>query len=142
MTAYPKVVQITSKAEALVREYARNKHELDALVERNREIARVLAGLAEYKEGAKSGHLLAAGYKVTTTLKEGVSWDQDALEAARIKLGDAEFLKVFRWKFEPKSSKALHGFFDYAPAEAAETVKKAMVVKPAQPQVKLEKLED
>lgn len=135
-----KVVQI-NKAEALVREYARVKHEADALTERAREIARTLAELAEYKEGSKTGHILTSAYKVTTTIKEGVTWDQDALEAARIKMDD-DFLKVFKWKFEPKSAKALTGFFDYASPAQVEMVRKAMTVKPAQPQVRLDRLED
>jgi hypothetical protein len=145
MAVQNRVVQINpreAKTEALVHEYTRNKAVADAATSRNREIAKILAELAVYKDGSKTGHLLAGGFKITATIKENISWDQEVLEAARIQLGDDVFLKAFAWEFKPRSAKALHGFLDYAPDDQTEIIKRAMIVKPAQPSVKLDSLED
>lgn len=125
----------------LVREYARNKAQADSLVDRNREIARILLGMAVIPQDSKSAQFVAGGYKVTVTPKENVRWDQDALDAAFQRLGDT-FLKPFKYEWKPRSAKALGAFLEYAPADQAAIVKGAMSVTAGQPAVKLDCLED
>lgn len=126
---------------SLVREYARNKAQADSLVDRNREIARILLGMVDIPKDAKSAQFVAGGYKVTLTPKENVRWDQDALDAAFQRLGDT-FLKPFKYEWKPRSAKALGAFMEYAPADQVAAIKAAMSVSSGQPGVKLESMED
>ena len=135
-----KVVQINNKAEALVQEWTKNKAEADALTARNREISSILAGLAEYKPGSSTGRVPLEGMKVTVTLKQNVTWDQAALQAARIRMGDEAFAKVFTYKFEPRG-KVLPVFLETGDQEIVRIVRDAMTVKPGQPSLKVEEVE-
>lgn len=135
-----KLLPINDK-DNLVKEYARNKAQADALVDRNREIARKLAEMAEFSDGSKTGHMLAGGFNVTVALKENVRWDQDSLDKAFQGMGD-EFLKPFKYKWEPRSKKALDAFMSYATDAQKKAVEVSMSSTPGQPQIKLESLED
>lgn len=137
-----KVLMMEPEHVALIREGAGLKNEIDSKTKRLREINKQLAELAEYKAGSKTGSLVGAGYKVKVQLKETISWDQDKLDDTRQCLGDEVFFKVFKWKFEPQSKKDLDGFLEYADEKYRSPILGAMTVKPAQPQVKYERLED
>ena len=90
---------------------------LDAEVKRKTEELRALkvrlAGLAEYKEGSKTGHAFGDRFKITVSLKENVKWNQEGLNKLRDKMGDAKFFKVFDWEFVPKSKKILDGAIEF-----------------------------
>ena len=127
-----------AEINALVREYADNKARADELTARNAEIADVLEKRAVFKPGSNTGHLTAGGYKVTVTCRSNIKWDREQLEAARQALGDAEFFKIFGWKYEPRSSKDLNAFLEYGAQELKNTVLKAMTTTPGKPAVRLE----
>jgi hypothetical protein len=137
--ALPKVVQM-NKAEALVQEWIKNKAEADNITARNREIASILAGLAEYRPNSATGRVPVEGYKVTVTLKNNVKWDQGALQAARIKMGDEQFARVFSYKFEPRG-KVLPAFLQTGEADIVRLVRDAMTTTPGQPALKVEGVE-
>ena len=124
--------------DALVQEYADNKARADELTRRNAEIADVLERRAVFKPGSHTGHLTAGGYKVTVTCRSNIKWDRDRLEAARQVLGDAEFFKIFGWKYEPRSSKDLNALLEYGAQELKNPVLKAMTIMLGKPAVKLE----
>lgn len=87
--------------ESLVAEYATNKAEADRLTARNAEIADALLEKATFKPGSASGHLTAAGLKVTITPKINEKWDQAKLEKVRAAMTDTLFLSIFKTKYEP-----------------------------------------
>ena len=125
----------------LVREYAANKEKADQLTARNAEIAERLEAAARFKDGSNTGHLSAGGRKVTITRKFNTKWVGEKLEAARAKLTDELFFKVFAWKYEPRSKKELDGFLEFAAPEFRAAILAAMETSPGKPGVKLEALQ-
>ena len=95
--------------ESLVAEYATNKAEADRLTARNAEIADALLESVIFKPGSDSGHLIAAGFKVTVTRRINEKWDQGRLESARAAITDTLFFSIFKNKYEP-DSRALKTF--------------------------------
>ena len=98
--------------DALVLEYAANKARADELTARNAEIADALDKLAAFKDGSNTGHLTAGGYKVVVTKRFNTRWVTEKLEAARAKMTDELFFKVFGWRYEPRSKKDLTAFWN------------------------------
>lgn len=92
---------MNANVESLVAEYATNKAEADRLTARNAEIADALLESATFKPGSDSGHLTAAGFKVTVTRRINEKWDQSKLEAARAAMTDTLFFSIFKSKYEP-----------------------------------------
>ena len=127
--------------DALVLEYAANKARADALTARNAEIAEELEKLAIFKDGSNTGHLTAGGQKVTVTRRFNTRWVAEKLEAARAKMTDELFFKVFAWRYEPRSKKDLDGFLEYASPEFRAAILEAMEISPGKPAIKLEALQ-
>lgn len=92
---------MNANVESLVAEYATNKAEADRLTARNAEIADALLESATFKPGSDSGHITAAGFKVTVTRRINEKWDQSKLEAARAAMTDTLFFSIFKSKYEP-----------------------------------------
>ena len=128
-------------ADALVREYAANKAKADKLTARNAEIAEALDKLATFKDGSNTGHLTAGGHKVVVTRRFNTRWVTEKLEAARAKMTDELFFKVFGWRYEPRSKKDLDGFLEYASPEFRQVILAAMETSPGKPGVKLEAIQ-
>jgi hypothetical protein len=63
--------------------------------------------------GSKTANLFGGAFKVKVQAKTTIKWDQDALENLRNNIGDAEFTKVFKWKYEHASAKDLDGAVKY-----------------------------
>lgn len=134
------VVQIKTPAQDLAEEYVRNKAQLDALTERNREIARNLADLATYKEGCDTGHLTTSRFKITAARKLNEKWDQKQITGAvRSKLGEQLFGQLFAAKYEPRK-KDLDAFLRMAAPEFTSVIHSARTVSPGQPQIKVEEV--
>ena len=130
---------MTDNILVLVDEAAALKESIEAQTERLREINQELASQAEFKDGAKTGHISGTFYTAKVQLKENVKWDQAALETMRAKVGDSEFFKVFKWTFEPKSAKVLAGALEFG--QHKEMIEAARTVTPGAPSVSFEKLE-
>ena len=127
-------------AQSLVDRAGALHDEISAKDKELKELKLRLAELADYKEGSKTGHVFCDKFHATVALKENVKWDQKALEALRIKMGDANFFKVFRWIFEPQSKKVLDGAIDFG--EFGSEIKKAFTTSPGSPQVTFKPMED
>lgn len=124
--------------EALMKEGAQLKAQIDQMAERLREINKTLAEKAEFKDGKKTAHLFAPGIKATVQLRENIKWDQDRL--AEVKKHFAWFDTVFKSEYKPKSSKEL----TVAMAKSAEFEKAvawARTITPAAPGVTYETIE-
>jgi transketolase len=124
--------------EALIKEGAQLKAQIDRQSERLREINKTLAEKAEFKEGKKTAHLFAPGIKATVQLRENVKWDQARL--LEVKKHFAWFDSVFKSDYKPKSSKEL----TVAMAKSAEFEKAvawARTITPAAPGVTYETVE-
>ena len=128
--------------DALVLEYADNKARADELTARNAEIAEALEKAARFRDGSNTGHLTAGGgQKVTVTRRFNTRWVAEKLEAARAKMTDELFFKVFAWRYEPRSKKDLDGFLEYASPEFRAAILEAMEISPGKPAIKLEALQ-
>ena len=127
--------------ETLVREAVSLKAWLSTAKERLAELHAELAKRAEFKEGSKTGTLVAAGHRVKVSLKEKATWDQKLLGEARASIGDTTFFQVFAWEYKPKSKKDLDGFLQYAQPDARKLIEQAMTTKPEAPSIKYEPLE-
>jgi hypothetical protein len=90
-----------------------------------------LAAQATFKGGSRTGHLSGSRYKVTVQLRENVSWSQDGLELARAAMGDEEFFRTFRWRFEPRSKKDLDEALKTSPH--ADIIRRACTTKEGSP---------
>jgi hypothetical protein len=104
-----------------------------------RDLKTVIAKMASYKEGSKTGHIDGELFSATVQLKENVTWDQNKLEALRVLMGEEEFFKVFQWKFEPKSKKILDGALEFG--QFGNQIREAFTVSPGSPQLSFKKLE-
>ena len=131
-------MQENAQIGKLVREWACNKKEADALTARNAEIADELVKAAAFDDGSNTGHLLAGGFKVTVTRRFNTRWVTEKLENARKVLTDELFFRVFKWKYEPHSKKDLDAFLEYAAPEFRAAILAAMETSPGRPGVKLE----
>lgn len=127
--------------DALVLEYAANKARADELTARNAEIAEELEKAAAFRDGSNTGHLTAGGHKVVVTRRFNTRWVTEKLEAARAKMTDELFFKVFGWRYEPRSKKDLDGFLEYASPEFRQVILAAMETSPGKPGVKLEAIQ-
>ena len=127
--------------DALVLEYAANKARADELTARNAEIAEELEKAAVFRDGSNTGHLTAGGHKVVVTRRFNTRWVTEKLEAARAKMTDELFFKVFGWRYEPRSKKDLDGFLEYASPEFRQVILAAMETSPGKPAIKLEALQ-
>ena len=124
---------------ALVDKAAGLKETIADLTEQLREINLTLAEQAAYKPGSKTGHIAGGHYAAKIQLKEYTKWDQDALAAARAKMGDDEFFKIFKWTFEPKSAKTLAGALEFG--QHGRLIEAARTITPGSPYIIFEKLE-
>jgi hypothetical protein len=136
-----KTIPIKS-TEDLIREGAGLKRDIDRKTARLRDINQELATLAEFKNDAKTGYLVGAGYKVKVQLKENIAWDQEKLHMLRDNIPEEQFQKLFRMLYEPVARKAIDGFLAHAEKDLADGVRWAMTVKPGAPQVTYEPLEE
>ena len=129
-----------SEIKDLVVRGAELKLQIKAMDEELKTINAAIAKLAEFKNGAKTGHLLESGIKVTVSLRENVKWMQDRLMTVKDLLPD-QFYKAFIYKYEPASSKELKAAMEEN-AEFAKAVEWAREVKPGSPTVTYERIED
>lgn len=113
-------------------EGARLKSEIQEHQTRLREINKILADSLEFN-GKKSTKAEGYSFVANVSLKESISWDQEALNQSRAKLGDEEFFKLFKWEFKPRAKKELDGFLNHNPN--AEAIRQAMTIKPGAPSV-------
>ena len=127
--------------DALVLEYAANKARADELTARNAEIAEELEKVAAFGDGSNTGHLTAGGHKVVVTRRFNTRWVTEKLEAARAKMTDELFFKVFGWRYEPRSKKELDGFLKFAAPDFRAVILAAMETSPGKPSVKLEAMQ-
>lgn len=126
----------TMQIQVLAHEFIANKQKMDALKERNAEIARMLDGAAKFEDGKATAHILDGELDIKVTRKMNTTFDQEALNAARVELGDGTFLKVFRWKWEP-NKKQLDAFLEMAPPSQSDMIRRAMTTKPGAPSVEI-----
>lgn len=129
------------QVDVLAREYVANKAEADRLTARNAEIAAALERAASFKDGSNTGHLVAGGYKWTITRKVNTRWAAEKLEAARAKLTDELFFKIFKWKYEPRGKKDLDVFLKTTSEDFRAAVLAAMETSPGKPGVDMEALQ-
>ena len=85
--------------EALIKEGAQLKAQIDQLSIRLREINNTLAQKAEFNDGKKTAHLFAPGIKAMIQLRENVKWDQARLLEVKKHFG--WFDSVFVGSTEP-----------------------------------------
>ncbi|MGD9216520.1 MAG: hypothetical protein PVJ84_17040 [Desulfobacteraceae bacterium] len=124
--------------EALIKEGAQLKAQIDQLTERLREINKTLAEKAEFKDGKKTAHLFAPGIRAKIQLRENVKWNQARL--LEVKKHFAWFDSVFKGEYKPQSPKEL----TVAMAKSAEfekAVEWARTITPAAPGVTYETIE-
>ena len=124
--------------EALIKEGAQLKAQIDQLSIRLREINNTLAQKAEFNDGKKTAHLFAPGIKATIQLRENVKWDQARL--LEVKKHFDYFDSVFKAEFKPQSAKEL----TVAMAKSAEfekPVEWARTITPGAPGVTYETIE-
>ena len=126
----------TMQIQVLAHEFIANKQKMDALKERNAEIARMLDGAAKFEDGKATAHIIDGELDIKVTRKMNTTFDQEALNAARVELGDGTFLKVFRWKWEP-NKKQLDAFLEMAPPSQSDMIRRAMTTKPGAPSVEI-----
>lgn len=126
----------TMQIQVLAHEFIANKQKMDALKERNAEIARMLDGAAKFDDGKATAHILDGELDIKVTRKMNTTFDQEALNAARVELGDGTFLKVFKWKWEP-NKKQLDAFLEMAPPSQSDMIRRAMTTKPGAPSVEI-----
>ena len=126
----------TMQIQVLAHEFIANKQKMDALKERNAEIARMLDGAAKFEDGKATAHILDGELDIKVTRKMNTTFDQEALNAARVELGDGTFLKVFKWKWEP-NKKQLDAFLEMAPPSQSDMIRRAMTTKPGTPSVEI-----
>ena len=106
-----------------------------------KELKQLLAeGVAVFKEGSKTGHAFGVRWHAIVSLKEYIKWDQAALDALRIKMGDESFFKVFKWVFEPISKKLLDGAIEFD-KDFGGDIKAAFAVTPGAPSVTFKPME-
>jgi len=127
--------------EALIREGARLKREIDAAQARLRKINIRLMESAGFENGRQTAYLVGAGYRVKIRLQENISWDQEKLLKVRNYLPEGKFGELFKAVYEPASKKTIDGFIAHADADLAERVKWCMSVKSGAPQVRYEPIE-
>ncbi|UQZ90856.1 hypothetical protein C4J81_17225 [Deltaproteobacteria bacterium Smac51] len=125
---------------ALVDMAAAIKEEITTQTEKLRQINLILVDRAIYKSGSKTGYAAGRHYSAKVQIKENESWDQEKLEAARTKMGDVDFFRVFKWDFRPVSAKILSGAIEFG--AHAELLKAARTIKPGAPQVSFDLLEE
>jgi hypothetical protein len=128
-----KYESLVDRAGALHEEIAVKDKEL-------KEIKRTLAGMAEYKEGSKTGHVFGQRYHAVVSLKTNVKWDQDALDRLRRTMGDPAFFRVFKWAYEPVSKKVLDGAIDFG--EHGEAIRATYTETEGSPQVTFKLMEE
>jgi len=124
---------IIDRAASLKQEIAEKTEELRAC---NLAIAK---NEAEYKPGSKTGHAFGNNFKAKVQLKTNVTWDQEALEFHRFKLGEDMFFHLFKWKFEPREGKAIENFIKFN--EYGPILAKARTEKEGTPSITFEKIE-
>jgi hypothetical protein len=127
--------------EALIREGAALKHEIDAKMARFRSINQLLAENASFKSGQKTTSLIGGGYKVKIRLHENVTWDQERIATFSRCLPDEKFRELFKTIYEPTSKRTIDGFLAHANADLSGALRWCMSVKPGTPQVTYEKLD-
>ncbi len=126
--------------ETMLQEGARLKAEIAAATERLRQINQAVAGAAQFKDGAKTGHVVAGGVRAKVSLRDNVRWDQERLLQLRQFCPEA-FERAFKAEFKPASAKGLQEAMAMD-AGFAEGVEWARTVSPGAPQVDYEILAD
>lgn len=127
----PEIVQLARQGLAL-------KQQRDAIDAELKGINARLAELAEYKPNSSTGHVRAGGVHVTVSRKEYVKWEQPVLENVRAHLGDETFFRLFKWEFEPRSSRDVNAFLEFGDEHGVALIRQAMTTKPGAPSVKYE----
>jgi hypothetical protein len=115
----------------------------ESLDEDKRKLDAVRAALAPrvaYPEGRKTAHVGGRAWEATVQRKDNVHWNQEALDALRQDIGEEAFRKVFRFKWEPQSQKALDvALSEHCPFAAA--LRAAFTVREGTPSVSFKRLE-
>jgi hypothetical protein len=128
--------------EELIAQGSHLKEQVNSATAALIEIHKKLAEVAPFKDGAKSTSLYGAGYKVRIRLQDNVSWSQEKLQQARGFFPPDQWEALFKTIYEPASKKALDSFLANGQPELANGIRWAMTVKPGQPQVTYEKIEE
>lgn len=116
------------------------KIQIKAQEEELKSINAALAKLAEFKNGAKTGHLCESGIKVTVQRRDNVKWFQDRLSQVKDLLPE-EFNRSFVFEFKPESSRTLEAVMKEN-EQFAKAVSWAREVKEGAPYVTYERIED
>ena len=90
--------------EEAVRKFAALKQQQKDIENQIEELVPVIAGAAEFKLGSKTGHLVAAGIKMTVTKRENEKWNQAELAKVKAWTGDEKFFKFFKAEYKPQSA--------------------------------------
>jgi hypothetical protein len=128
--------------EELIAQGSHLKEQLNSATAALMEIHKKLAEVAPFKDGAKSTSVYGAGYKVRIQLRDNVSWSQEKLQQAKGFLPEDQWNALFKTVFEPSSKKALDSFFANGDPNLVGGIRWAMTVKPGQPNVTYERIEE
>ena len=129
-----------SEIKDLVVRGAELKLQMKAMEEELKVINATLAKLAEFKNGAKTGHLLESGIKVTIQKRDNVKWFQDRLSQVKDLLPE-EFNRSFVYEYKPESSRTLEAVMKEN-EQFAKAVSWAREIKEGAPYVTYERIED
>jgi hypothetical protein len=133
------MLTLVEQNQSLVDMAGKLHEEIEQKTKELKDIKSKLAEQAEYKPGVKTGHIYGQAYSATVQLKEYVKWDQQVLDNLRLKMGDIEFFKVFKWEFEPISKKLLDGALEFGQYGA--DIRTAFTTTAGSPQISFKKLE-
>ncbi|MDR3569661.1 MAG: hypothetical protein P4L43_16670 [Syntrophobacteraceae bacterium] len=127
--------------EALIREGAALKREIDAKMARFRGINQLLAENTQFTSDRKTACLIGGGYKVRIRLHDNITWDQERIAAFRRYLPAEKFVELFKMVYEPTSKKAIDGFLAHADKDLSNGLKWCMSVRPGAPHLTYEKVD-
>ena len=124
--------------EQLVKEKMQILQWIEQGRKRSAEIDQILLQNAKFKAGSLTGHVYVGNYHATVQKKKSTKWDQDLLEIAMQKIGEAPFETVFKREYKPRSKAALDSFLSTASEEQFKLVQQAMTTTETAPYVKCE----
>ena len=130
------------ETQRLLEELARIKKWEKESAARKAQIYEILSKRATFKDGSMTGHLYGGNIHMTYQRRFNVKYDQDLLQIAMQKIGEAPFEAVFKRKYEPRSKAALKSFFQTATAEQKDLIERAMEEKEGSPYVTLEVIDN
>ena len=117
------------------------KAQIDALKKQLEHVNDQIAAQAVFGKTA-TAYVSGEGCPVQArvVLRTTEKWDQDKLNAARVKLGDNVFLPLFRFKWEARK-KDVDAFLTYAPQEQSACIRDALTTSTATSVTYVEKKE-